>query len=115
MSWEEKVRKILSWVIVLGVLCFAIVFFGRIAYLAIIERYWVEIGLKHFPTVVGLPSAAIASIVIILVLRTVTGPLEFTFFGFEFKGSSGPTVFWILCFLAISLAIRLTWNLCFEC
>lgn len=111
MNWENNLRKILSWSIVLGVFTFAAIFFARIAYLAITEEYFKEIGLKHFPSIVGVPAAAIASILIVLTLRTVAGPLEFKIFGLEFKGASGPTAFWILCFLAICAAIRLTWNL----
>ncbi|NMM47918.1 hypothetical protein [Marinigracilibium pacificum] len=111
---EIKLRKILSWTAVFGTLIFALVFFGRIAFLAVDENYWKGIGLKHFPTIVGLPAAAIAAIVIVLALRTVAGPLEFKFFGLEFKGASGPTAFWVVCFLAITLAIRITWDLSFD-
>lgn len=114
-DWENKFRKVLSWIVVFGVFCFSFVFFGRIAYLAVTEEYWKEIGLMHFPTIIGVPAAAIASIVIVLTLRTVAGPLEFKLLGLDFKGASGPTAFWVLCFLSICLAIRLTWNLCYKC
>lgn len=110
-NWEEKLKKIMSWTAVFAIFVFAIVFFGRIAYLAVTEAYWKELGLQHFPTLVGLPAAAIAAIFIVLVLRTVAGPLEFKVLGLEFKGASGPTAFWVLCFLAISLAIKMTWRL----
>ncbi len=114
-NWEDGLRKKLSWIAVLGVFIFSLVYFGRIAYLAITEQYWKQIGLKHFPTLVGLPAAAIASIFVVLTLRTVAGPLEFKLLGLEFKGASGPTAFWVLCFLAICLAIKLTWNLTYTC
>ena len=112
--WERKIKKTMSWFLVFGVAAFSIAFFGRIVCLAVTEDYWKKMGLTHFPSLVGLPAAAIASLFIVIVLRTVSGPLEFKFMGFEFKGASGPTAFWILCFLAISLAIKMTWPLTYN-
>ena len=113
-EWESKLKRVMSWVAVFGVFLFSLIYFGRVAYLAVTEQYWKQLGLEHFPTMVGLPAAAIASIFIVLVLRTVAGPLEFKFLGMDFKGASGPTAFWILCFLAISLAIKMTWPLTYA-
>jgi hypothetical protein len=110
-EWESKLKKLMSWVAVFGVFVFSLVYFSRVAYLAVTEQYWRKVGLEHFPTLVGLPAAAIASIFIVLVLRTIAGPLEFKVLGMEFKGASGPTAFWVVCFLAISLAIKITWSL----
>lgn len=110
-EWESRLKKVMSWVAVFSVFLFSLVYFGRVLFLALTEQYWKKLGLEHFPTLVGLPTAAIASIFIVLVLRTVAGPIEFKVFGLEFKGASGPTAFWVVCFLAISLAIKITWPL----
>ncbi|MEW6992301.1 hypothetical protein AADZ91_16655 [Colwelliaceae bacterium 6441] len=108
---EDKLKGIMSWVAVLSVFIFSLLFFGRIIFLAITEEYWKKLGLTHFPSLVGLPAAAIASIFIVLVLRTIAGPLNFKAMGVEFSGASGPTILWVICFLSITLAIKLTWPL----
>lgn len=110
-KWEENLRNKIGWISTLSVLIFALIFFGRIAYLALVENYWKEISLDHFPTIVGLPAAAIASVFIVIALRTVAGPIELKIGSIELKGASGPTMLWLFCFLSICLAIRMTWNL----
>jgi hypothetical protein len=56
--------------------------------------------------VLGIPWAGGASLVVVLILRSSFGTAGFKVFGFEFKGASGPTVMWVLCFLAYALAMR---------
>lgn len=73
-----------------------------------------QVAIEHLVSVIGLPCAAISSLVLVLVLRTVAGNVEFKVLGFEFKGASGPIIMWILCFLAMTLAITKTWDLTFN-
>jgi hypothetical protein len=56
--------------------------------------------------VLGVPWAGGASLVVVLILRSSFGMAEFKIFGVEFKGASGPTVMWVLCFLAEALVMR---------
>jgi hypothetical protein len=42
--------------------------------------------LEHAPSIVGLPSAALAALGLVLLLRTVDGRIEAKFFGLEFRG-----------------------------
>ena len=63
----------------------------------------------HFAATVGLPFAAIVSLILILILRETTGKLEFEALGFEFRGASAPVLLWVLCYLAITLSIKLLW------
>jgi hypothetical protein len=60
--------------------------------------------------VIGLPSAAVAALFVVLVLRTVAGDIEFKVPGLEFRGASGPIIMWVMCFLAITTAIRWLWT-----
>ncbi|QKD02169.1 hypothetical protein [Mesorhizobium loti] len=62
-----------------------------------------------FDVIIGLPAAAIASFAIIAVLRQAAGPIEFEGFGFKFKGAAGPVILWIMCFLAMTTAIKWLW------
>lgn len=49
--------------------------------------------------------------VYVLLLRTVSGDVDVRLLGVEFKGASGPIIMWILCFLALILAVNKTWDL----
>lgn len=66
---------------------------------------------NNFPSVVGLPMAAVGSFIIIVLLRqTNRGPIEFEGLAFKFRGASGPVVLWVVCFAVISIAIRMLWK-----
>jgi hypothetical protein len=75
------------------------------------QSRFVEIVYDHFAVSIGLPLAAIGSFFTVLVFRATTGPIEFSFAGFQFKGASGPITLWMLCLLAFAFAIRLLWPL----
>jgi hypothetical protein len=64
---------------------------------------------EHFVTVIGLPSAALVALCVVILLESSSGPLEFEGLGFKFKGAAGPVVLWIACFLAIVISIKLLW------
>jgi hypothetical protein len=106
---ERQLTKGLRLVAGLGVFSFALLFCGRVLYLALTEPYWKKLSLKQFPTMVGLPVSAIAALFLVLVLRAEAGEIEFKAVGFEFKGASGPIVMWALCFLVLTVAIRTLW------
>src|ERR1700674_1945800 len=100
--------KVFGWVASIVGFGFAIAVF---AFVLDAGRYgfWNQVALEHLVTIIGLPCAAIASLVLVLMLRTVAGKIELKILGMEFKGASGPIIMWILCFLAITLAISKTW------
>lgn len=68
-----------------------------------------RIALDHFAATVGLPSAALAALCIVIFLESTGGAIEFEGLGFKFRGASGPIVLWVFCFLAIAGAIKLLW------
>jgi hypothetical protein len=57
------------------------------------------------PSSLWLPSAARVALSLVLLLRAASGNIEIKTLGSEFKGAAAPMVMWILCFLAITLAI----------
>jgi hypothetical protein len=83
--------------------------FLRICALREDQELWIPVAKQHFAAIVGLPMAALASLIIVLVLRVSAGPIEVEAWGLKFKGASAPIVFWILCFLAISASIKMLW------
>jgi hypothetical protein len=64
---------------------------------------------EHFATIVGVPLAALAAFGLVVTLDVVAGHIEFKGLGFEFRGAAGPIIMWVICFLAIVLAIYMTW------
>lgn len=71
---------------------------------------YVKLVVGHFPVVVGLPMAAIASFVLVAYLQQRSGEgLKFKGLGFEFEGPSGQVVLWVLCFIVIALMIKVMW------
>jgi hypothetical protein len=71
----------------------------------------VRLGYQHFASIFGLPAAAAAALAIVLVTRSISGPMSAKFLGFEFQGAASEALMWILCFLAIVFAIEKTWPL----
>ena len=117
---QRKFRRIFAWVFLfcslgmgLVVLFFVIksafLSYGKPGPLLGISPDLAKFLRDHFAATVGLPFAAIISLLVILVLRETTGKLEFEALGFKFRGASGPVVLWVLCYLAITLSIRLLW------
>ena len=64
---------------------------------------------EHFAATIGLPMAALLSAFIVVALRHSEGPIKFEGLGMKFEGASGQVVLWVVCFLAIAVAIRLLW------
>lgn len=107
MTGERRERTTL-----LIALFFSIVVVYVIALLTMFE--WKNPGARqivaeHFPVVVGIPFAVIMAFVIVAIFRSATGPIKFEAFGFKFQGASGETIMWVLCFLAITAAIKMLW------
>ena len=100
-TFQKWVLRVAAVVAVLFIALVAIVMVTSALYLRIME--------EHFPAVVGLPMGALLAFVIVVVLESTSGPIKFKGLGFEFEGASGPVVLWVMCFLAISGAIKLLW------
>jgi hypothetical protein len=71
----------------------------------------VDLGYRHFATIFGLPAAAAASLLVVLVTRAVSGPMSVSFLGLNFRGAASEAIMWVICFLAISYALQCTWKL----
>jgi hypothetical protein len=64
----------------------------------------------HFAAIVGLPAAALSAFIVVWVLRaTDRSPLELDAWGMKLKGASGPILLWVICFLAIAIALKMLW------
>ena len=79
------------------------------AYMAITNSLLSRIIAEQFAAAFCVPIAYVSALILVLILRISGGPVEFKFWGLEFRGASGPLVFWILCFLAIVWAFKMMW------
>lgn len=71
---------------------------------------YAELAMKHVQAFIGLPMAAICSLVLVSVLQQRSGEgISFKGLSFEFTGPSGEVVLWVLCFFTISLSIKMLW------
>jgi hypothetical protein len=71
----------------------------------------IELVFMHPAVSVGVPFSIVSAITIVLLMRTVAGPIELEAFGVRFKGASGPIIMWILCFGVLVAAVKLVWSL----
>lgn len=68
-----------------------------------------KISQEHFKAMIGLPSAAIGALFLVLILQQTSGPIKFEALGVKLEGSSGEIVLWVLVFITLVLAINVSW------
>ena len=49
------------------------------------------------------------ALLIVILLPQAYGNIEFKALGVTLKGAAGPVVLWLICFLSISLVVKLFW------
>jgi hypothetical protein len=113
---DAVLRKLASWLAILGTWVFAAYFFGFLIYHSLwptssANSWFIRVLERHYAASIGLPLSAISAACIVLLLKATAGPIEFEALGFKFRGASGPVVLWIFCFLAMILGLRLLWPL----
>lgn len=108
-SPSPTLRRVAHWVVLVAAGIFGGAFFFGGAYSMLNNPVVFQVGMNHFAATIGLPSAALASLCIVIVLEGTAGPIQLEGLGFKFKGAAGPIVFWMFCFLVITFAIHLLW------
>ena len=98
----------------------ALIALGTVAFAALLTMWlvlvnptreqYIELVLGHFAAIVGLPMAAICSLLLVAILRQRSGEgIKFKGLGFEFTGPSGEVILWVVCFTVITIAIKAVW------
>lgn len=105
----QTARRIGPWLAIIAAVIFGGAFVVGGAVSMLTNPLVFKIALEHFAATVGLPSAAIASLCLVVFLESSSGPIEFEGLGFKFKGASGPVVLWAVCFLVMTAAIKTLW------
>ena len=115
---DEQVQRWVSWIAVGGIVLLAMFFNGFMAYQMLQglpadpakDSWLITLLNAHYSAMVGTPMSAVTAFCIVTLLKVTNGPIEFEAVGFKFRGASGPIVFWLLCFLAITSAFHLLWT-----
>lgn len=108
-SHGSRLRMVAGWLVLIAAVIYGGAFLvgGAITMLNDPEMY--RLALEHFAATIGLPSAALAALCLVVFLERTSGPIEFEGLGFKFRGASGPIVMWVFAFLAMTAAIRVLW------
>ncbi len=106
---HDRFRYFTFWTVIVGTSVITGIFLAFNIYLLWFDESVREIIKEHYAVTIGLPMAAVASLVLVVILEASSGPVHFKGMGFEFRGASGQVVLWVLVFLAIAGAIKLLW------
>ncbi|HDH1436278.1 hypothetical protein [Klebsiella variicola] len=108
-QFEMKLKGVAKLLIMIGGAVFGGVYIIGACFSMYFDANLYSIAMKQVPAIIGLPSAALASLWVVVFLENTSGPIEFEVLGVKFKGAAGPIVLWILSMLAISISIKLLW------
>ena len=107
--WDTRLKRyIIVTVVVIGLTSMAAILIHQVYY-SITSGLISRTANVQFPAFFCVPIAYVSALILVLILRVATGPVEFEFLGLKFRGSSGPLVFWILCFLSMIWAFNVLW------
>ena len=106
---EERLRVVMAWFAVVATTLLGTAAFALMLWRGFRDQAWLSIAQQNFAAVAGLPTAALAALFVVLVLRITAGPIEVELGPLKFKGAAAPVVFWLICFLAIALMIKFLW------
>ena len=103
-------RPLISAIVLLGAGSIGAAFTLAVVRDIVGNEAWLQIAREHFAATIGLPSAALAALFVVLFLEVKSGRIEFELWGMKFKGASGEVVLFVVVFLSIALAIRMLWS-----
>jgi hypothetical protein len=72
---DTLLGKVFSWIVAIATAAFSIAILYAILQIGA-TGFWDHIAQKHMVSVIGLPCAAIASLILVLMLRTIAGKIE---------------------------------------
>jgi hypothetical protein len=110
MKAANPLKRYGPWVALLGITIAAFVALFIICYLLITDTTLSrELVREHVRAVVGVPMAAVSAFLVVFILESRAGTIEFELLQVKFKGASGPVILWVFTFLAFVSGIWLLW------
>jgi FtsH-binding integral membrane protein len=108
---EVLLRKVFKWTTLILTTTGCVFIWLYLAYIALQPDSWlIPIRQQHFAALFGIPVATMIALAVVILLSITAGPIEFEAFGqFKLLGAAGEVLFWVICFLAITLSFWLLW------
>ena len=108
--FDSRLKQRAKTIVLVAIVVIMILFIGFVTRHAMEPGSWiVETAKAHFAAVIGLSFVALIAFFIVIILEFSFGAIEFEGLGVKFRGASGSIVFWALCFLSMTVAVRLIW------
>jgi hypothetical protein len=105
MDWLQAAAFFVSLFIIIGaLLAFSALLMREVRY-----RRHPELLKEHYAAIMGLPGAAAGAFVLVTLFRQAEGQIKINLWGLQLEGAAGPVLLWVVCFLAIALAIKMIW------
>ena len=108
----------MSWDLYYVARAFSLIIFGVVVLVLfwLLATEWYNATLRqfvidHFVAIIGIPAAGVFAFLVVAIFETAAGTVKFEVATIKFEGAAGPIVMWLLCFLAITTALRLLWTL----
>src|SRR5260370_36828702 len=96
--WNESLKKyVTATIVIIGVAMMAAILTSQV-YFAISSGLLGKIVSEQFAATFCVPIAFLSALILVLIFRMFAGPVEFKFWGFEFRGAPGPLGFWVFFF-----------------
>ena len=107
---NDRFKVFLKYSVVIGTFLVMVFYMGFLIFWTWRDNGWFfQILQSHFAATIGLPLAAVASLVIVILLEFTSGPIKMKAIGFEFEGAAAPAILWMFCFLTMVFGIKLLW------
>jgi hypothetical protein len=104
------VQQIIPWFVLVGGTVFALAFVVGVLLTMFFDGRVYRQALQNLPVALGIPCSVLVSLCLVIFVKTTSGPIELKGLGFELKGASGPLALWVVCFLAMIIAIKGLWR-----
>jgi len=108
-KWEEIARRVALWITAIFVACIAGFGILYAEWNLIATGEYMSLIKHHYAFMIEIPSSAAAAVFVVLLMKYVAGNVQMKIPGICFKGAAGTIVFWIMCFWAFILAIKVLW------
>lgn len=104
-------RQVFSWLAAILIVSAHVFIAFRAFNMGIIDKVLVEVAKEHAAAAIGIPLAGTAALFLALILRIISGQIQFKIFQIEFKGAASQFIIWGFSYLVIIFSIYLLWPL----
>ena len=110
-DYSSSARRAVTWLAIIGACAISTLLMTPTFLAFWRQQPWMISVIKaHFAAIVGLPSAALVSLILVVILEAKFDQIDMEFKGIaHFRGASGPIILWALCFVVIAIAIKMLW------